>query len=164
MRGKKHFSWFKATLLLFPMVHVCISRGLLLECGGVEVRGYFGGGGVRSSQSFAHGSDRVSCMLDTCHCETLIWCDSEHRGLQLNGTHPEVAQRGGCWAGSKVSWGHCGLNVLCHLSNNWEWGFSPPLTLCNDSVVLSVNSSQMWIQFNDHSCWHEAQHNVASFS
>lgn len=30
------------------MVHVCISRGLLLECGGVEVRGYIGFGAERS--------------------------------------------------------------------------------------------------------------------
>ena len=51
-----------------------ISRGLLLECWGVEVRGYIGFGGGEGSEvvSFAHGSDRVSCLLATCHCETLI--------------------------------------------------------------------------------------------
>lgn len=97
------------------------------------------GGEVRSSQSFAHGSDRVSCLLDTCHCETLIWCDSEHQGLQLNGTHPEVAQRGGCWGGQRsagdiVAW------TSYVISQTTESGVSPPLSLS----IMTQWSSQ-WI-------------------
>lgn len=71
----------------------------------------------------AHGSYQLSCLLGIGHCENFspeqIWRDSEHKGLQLNRTRPEVAERVGGelalspqgWAagvrgGSKVSWGH----------------------------------------------------------
>lgn len=47
----------------------------------------------------AHSSYQDSCLAATSHCENLspeqIWFDSEHKGVLLNGNHPELTDSGG---------------------------------------------------------------------
>lgn len=64
------------------------------------VRGCSGVGQViRTCQMFAHSSYQVSCLAAASHCENFspeqIWFDSEHKGVPLNGNHPELADSGG---------------------------------------------------------------------
>lgn len=54
---------------------------------------------IRTCQMFAHSSYQVSCLAATSHCKNFspeqIWFDSEHKGVPLNGNHPELADSRG---------------------------------------------------------------------
>lgn len=66
-----------------------------------------GGKGQGLHRGAGRSSELVTCLVtphisfpkqfDTCHCENFspeqIWRDSEHKGLLINGSHPEVAER-----------------------------------------------------------------------